>query len=100
MCEWMVYITTTPLPLVNGRQEERVSFSASYFVFKPALVVQRLRLGTLTTMAQAHFPGREPHCLSIVILWWLCVAVMLEAKPPVFEIPAESPMVDRFQQSF
>ena len=36
----------------------------------------------------------------VVILWWLCVAVMLKVVPPVFQIPAGSPMVDRFQQSF
>ena len=47
---------------------------------------------------QGSLPVREPH-LS-VILWRLSVAVMLKAVPPVFQIPAGSPMVDRFQQSF
>ena len=35
----------------------------------------------------------------VVILWWLCVAVMLKAMSLVFQIPAGSPMVDRFQGS-
>ena len=38
--------------------------------------------------------------LSVVTLWWFHVAVMLKAVPSVFQIPAESPMVDRFQRSF
>ena len=44
--------------------------------------------------------GTHTTSLSIVILWWLHVAVMLKAIPRGFQIPAGSPMVDRFQQSF
>ena len=49
---------------------------------------------------------REPHYQSVVILWWLPVAVilktmavMLKAMPLVFQISAGSPMVDSFQWS-
>ena len=50
-------------------------------------------------MTQVCFLVREPYHLSIVILWWLPVAVMLKAVSPVFQIAAGLPMVDRFQQS-
>ena len=52
-------------------------------------------------MAQVPFPVREPYHPSVLfILWWLHVAVMLKAISLGFQIPAGSPMVDRFQQLF
>ena len=44
--------------------------------------------------------GTHTTHLLVVILWWLYVAVMLKAMPPVFQIPAGSPLVDKFQWSF
>ena len=53
--------------------------------------------------SQAWFISQsENHttCLSVVILWLLCVAVMMKAMPLVLQIPAGAPMVHRFQGSF
>ena len=44
--------------------------------------------------------GTHTTQLSVVVLWQLCVARMLEAMMLVFQIPAGSPMVDRFQWGF
>ena len=67
----------------------------------PALVVQWLRFGTLTAVAQVCFrSGNRTILLLVVKLWRLPVAVMLKAMPLVSQIPAGKPMVDRFQQSF
>ena len=66
-------------------------------VIKPALV----EIPSLTTMAQVRFPVREPHHPSVscqtVAAACCCDA---ESYATVFQIPAGSPMVDRFQQSF
>ena len=35
--------------------------------------------------------GNHTTRLLVVILWWLHVAVMLKAMPPIFQIPAGSP---------
>ena len=34
--------------------------------------------------------------LLVAVLWRLCVAVMLKAMPPLFEMPVGSLVVDRF----
>ena len=47
------------------------------------------------------FQVKEPHHhLLLVILWRLHVAGMLKALPLGFQMPAGSPMVDRFPWSF
>ena len=55
--------------------------------------------GLVVTIWWSHGSCPTLH-LSVVRLWQLPVAVMLKAMPPVFQIPAGSPMVDRFLRSF
>ena len=67
----------------------------------PALVVQWLRLALSLRWPGSVSPsGNQTTHLSVVRLWWLHVAVMLKALPLRFQIPAGSPVVDGFQQSF
>ena len=80
--------TPPGVPRVGGKLQTAVEFSISKEASLGGLVVRILLV-------------REPHHrLSVVILWWLHVAMMVKAIPPVFQIPAGSPMVDRFQRSF
>ena len=52
-----------------------------------------VKIPALTLAAQVSFHVREPHHQSLrVILWWLHVAVMRKALPPVYQIPAGSTM--------
>ena len=58
-----------------------------------------LRLGTLTAEARVGFPVRELSHPSVGC-HTAAAAVMLKAMSSVFQIPAGSPMVDRFQWNF
>ena len=59
-----------------------------------------VKIGALTAAAWVRFPIREPHHPSVGChTLQLHVAVILKAMPPVFQIPAGSPVVDRFQWS-
>lgn len=57
-------------------------------------VLMPLRSGFLS------WSGNHTTHLPVVTLWWMRVAVMLKAMPLIFQIPAGSPVVDRFQRSF
>ena len=59
---------------------------------------QRVQIWHSHAMAWFCFLVREPHHPSLSC--YTVVAVVLKAMPLVFQIPAGSPMVDRFQQSF
>ena len=66
-----------------GRAGDRVIMLDQIGREEPALVLQWLRFSAVIITAQVH-PGGEPHHpLSVLILWWLCVAVVLEAMLPV-----------------
>ena len=67
-------------------------FSSLWGVFAAALMIWWLTFSALTAPAQIHFPVREPHHPSVGC-HTLVLHVMLKAMPPVFQIPAGSPMI-------
>lgn len=57
--------------------------------------------GVVVKMLRSHCRGRGllSTRLSVVIVWQLHIAVMLKVMQLVFQTPAGSPILDRFQQS-
>ena len=66
----------------------------------PGGLVVKIRRSPFRGLGFLSWLGNHTTCLSFVTVWWLCVVMMLKAMPLLFQIPAGSPMVDRFQQSF